>query len=215
MIDIPPKIIRTWFDTVLNPIISSLKREKRLLENGNLTWKYRKRDFEKLVSINDMIDDRYLDNFEQAQSFIEKLRDIQNEHDSELEKLRESCRNLYFSLSESEELLHQIEEIIKKNDDSKVKKEKPEELMPWIAEYIINDLGELDAYYVLHPLWNKNREKLKKVLNNDKLKILHEHFLLHKEKFEDEVEKCLCEIKDLRNELSLKSGEPLVPVEVN
>src|SRR5438046_254230 len=48
-----PQIVRSWFDTVVNPIIHSLKSEQELLERKNYTWQFRPGQLEAIRPIRE------------------------------------------------------------------------------------------------------------------------------------------------------------------
>jgi hypothetical protein len=41
-----PRIVRAWFDTIINPLLAALDVEKALLEDHNYSWQYYNNSFE-------------------------------------------------------------------------------------------------------------------------------------------------------------------------
>jgi hypothetical protein len=101
MNEVSPKIIRVWFDTILNPIIDGLNIEYSFLKKNNLTWRGFNSTFEGLKPIHTFFHYRYHANFEHLTAYHPVVLDIILEHDEALSRLRESCHNLYHKIKDS------------------------------------------------------------------------------------------------------------------
>ena len=217
MKNLSPKIIRTWFDTVLNPLIEGLEIELLYLNKKNLTWRGFNNTFEMLKPLNNFINYRYYANLEQCEYYYPKVSEIINDHDKYLSQLSESSYNLFHTLRNSKTFIDiynkQLEELIKNN--SEITKDRIEDLKEndnyrFIAEYIINNKEELDRTYVLSPIWNPNKGVFLNVLFSDEFRTLLNNKNTALDNFKNSVLKSINDLKDLIYELSFQSGEPIV-----
>ena len=64
-VTVGPRIVRAWFDTVVNPLIDALESEMRVMQDGNFTWRFRPAGFEYIRPIRQHLDPRFLANLEQ------------------------------------------------------------------------------------------------------------------------------------------------------
>jgi hypothetical protein len=212
-----PNLIRTWFDTVLNPIIRELKTELYCINNGNITWRFFRSYFEYLKPMHTMINYKFNDNFEQCIIYIDGLLEIINTHDDALEKLRNVSNNLYSAIINSPQLSDtynkNLDFYLKKHpdiDDQFEKELRSDNTLRFIAEYIINNREELDSAYILSPFWNEYSKDFISVLNDKNFSVEKRNFTKVFQKFKDIVGVSLNEIKRIRDILSIRYGEPLV-----
>jgi hypothetical protein len=214
---IQPKIVRTWFDTVLNPMIKGLENEKYFLENNNLTWRSYNNRFEFLKPILTFFDFQYYANYEQFLDNYEEIQQLIDKHDYNLTKLIESCYFLSNELIKSESLrsiyyneLENLKITNSKLEEYELNGLENEKNLQFIVEYIINDKEELESSYTLSPIWNAQMKNFKNILNEKQIKnsvVDKNNFL---EIFKKTVISTLSEFKKIRNNLSLNSGEPIV-----
>lgn len=208
-----PKLIRVWFDTVLNPIIDGLKREKYYARKKNWTWKSFNNNFEYIKYIHQYINIEYSDNAEQLSEYYPVLNDIAKNHDNEINNLKLSCESLFNSLIQDKGIEQRIKDnIIRIVDDDNKQSYKLDELpniQKWICEYIVNNVGELDSNYILYPIWNPNRKSFLSYLQQSLNKSNSEHLEQVGDSFLTVVEKSIAELKKLRNSLSMECDVPI------
>lgn len=212
-----PTIIRAWFDTVLNPLIEGLEIEKSFLEEKNLTWSGFGAYFKSLKPFFNFINQKFYPNLEQIENFYPMISESKDNYDKALDDLSNSCADLYLKLIHSEEIesiyndavknyleTHKsISENISFNENSQANRN-------YIAEYIINNKSNLDSGYILSPIWNPNKDMFKNILQSNNFNTLLKNQETALNKFSIELSTAISKLKDLRNELSLKYGEPII-----
>ena len=216
-----PKIIRVWFDTILNPMIEGLEIEIDYLNKSNLTWRGFNNSFQELKPLFNFCNYRYHANLDQSDRYYPIILETIEKHDNKLALLEESCLNLFSVLKNSQILKdlynEKVKEILKNNSeitDSRINDFKDENNYRYIAEYIINNRDNLDSGYTLSPIWNSFKDIFKNLLNDDTFKSLFQNQQTALTQFKEAVNKSLSDLKELRNKLSIQYGEPIVmPIE--
>lgn len=212
-----PKIARAWLDTVLNPLYKGLSSELYYLDKNNLTWKGINNSFEYMKPIQYMLDFEYSSNFEQMIDFFPNLSSKIDEHDQLLENLKENCTILFEILKFSDELrtLYNQELTKYSNSIGENSKESVIDLshphnLRFVAEYIINDRGDLDSSYLLSSIWNNSKNLFKDLLKNEKFQnyVLNKNLSLFQ--FKNCVIETISDVKIIRNKISFQTGEPIV-----
>jgi len=221
MNEISPKIVRVWFDTILNPIIEGLNIEFSFLKKNNLTWRGFNNTFEALKPVRTFFHYRYYANFDHLVAYHPIVQDNILLHDESLLRLSESCYNLYHQLKDSQLLKNNYDYALQsyfeanpKIDDYKKDNLIDNDNLKYIAEYILNGNNELDSAYTLSPLWNPNIILFKNILNNDEFNLLLSNQKEAINNFNNSLNSCLNSIKSLRYRLSSQYGEPLVMPEM-
>src|SRR5215510_2788931 len=102
--EVSPRIIRAWFDTVLNPLLYGLSIEADVLSQGNLTWRLRTQSPVSLVPVRSLLMDLVQANLDQFLSLHPECIGPIEEHDAELARLVECCRTLHGRLIASKEM---------------------------------------------------------------------------------------------------------------
>jgi hypothetical protein len=158
------RIVRAWFDTVINPLLQGLAWEQKRLSAKNWTWRYQTNDLESIRPCKQML--IAADNLEQFQGFYPAIAENVKSHDDHRAQLLVACQFLQKRLEESKEL----RALYEKTTASPVLDEihaslndlfgptKPEEHISVLAEYIVNNTGVLPSYFTISPLWNRFRE---------------------------------------------------------
>lgn len=211
-----PKIIRAWFDTVLNPIIKGLETELYFLDNNNLTWRGFISSFDALKPLFSFLSFHYKANFEQCSQFNPILPESIDKHDGALAKLNDSCGKLFDELKQSQILKDVYEQKLEKLSkdlilsEQTVSKLSNDNNLRFIAEYVINDLDDLDIAYTLSPIWNLFKDEFKAILENNEFKDSMLSFNNSLNEFKAVVKETCTNLKEFRNNLSLQYGEPLV-----
>ncbi len=216
MKQLSPKIIRTWFDTIFNPMIDGLNIEEQYLKEMNLTWRSFNNTFDMLKPLVNFTHPKYHANFEQIVVFHKTVLDTVILHDNDLKKLNDSCYILFNRLMQSKPFDKFLSQKFENNQNSKgvstliVAESEKEHFKRYIIEYVINNFDKLDSSYVISPIWNPNINEIKNFLKSDE-------FNLEKKQYDTSIisfNKTLIESKkalnEVRNQLSLEFGEPLV-----
>ncbi len=211
-----PNIVRVWFDTVLNPIISGLDNELYVLNKGNLTWRGFMNTFEELKPIAAFCEHRYKDNFEQILRHYPNLIEIISKYDELFEDLESKANQLYLALKSSNKLMaiynNGVDNYANNNaiSESKLKTLRNTNSYRFIAEYLINGFDELEPEYSLSPIWNKNIQEFKQLLNSEDFAILYADFKQSQIAFTEIIKQTITELKEVRFNLSEEADQPIV-----
>ena len=85
-------IIRSWLDTVMNPIYEGLTQVNKLLQQNNYSWDWANQDLTEIGTLLSYMDYRFIPNFEQlVNTEFKLLSNYQIEYDEKRDKLKESC----------------------------------------------------------------------------------------------------------------------------
>jgi hypothetical protein len=167
------RIVRAWFDTVINPLLQGLKVEEARLQQRNWTWQYRLGRLESIRRIEEMVPRLAIDNLEQFLSHNALLKAGFRLHDEQRMQLQVACQKLQSKIESSPELQvkyqhatsnHSLEEL-DVHLDQLFSNVPLNERLSLLAEYIINETPELPSYFTLSPLWNTSREEFVGILD--------------------------------------------------
>lgn len=210
-----PRIIRSWFDTVINPILESLKLEQRLLEDRNWTWRVPPGHLESIRPVEESAWQVSVDNLEQLISFYPNVEDLIERHDQEVSELQEACRALHMSLSASTPAKNAYDKA--KQDSSLTRAgttinsvlRGPEERdLDLLAQYIVNTADELLDYYVYSPVWNKYKSDFLVSLEDPVVKPLRDSTVQAGDRLLGTVTDLSALLKETRAGLSLQFDVP-------
>jgi len=218
-----PGIVRGWFDAVLNPMIQTLKYEQMRLEEGNWTWQVPPGHLESILPVKRMVQPLAEDTLEQFLNFHPDLKDEIEIYGSTRVQLEDACRSLQRAVEESGELLAIYQRA--KEDNSITPQgitvnsafglgQKDQENLEALAQYVVNRSGELPRFFVYSPVWNKYRDEFLALLdlpNINQKAIPVEHM---GQKLLKVIEELIEDLKETRNELSLKYDVPYVPTQM-
>lgn len=173
-------IVRAWFDTVINPSLAGLRIEREYLEKRNWTWRFQSGRLESIRPIQSLTGYMSVDNLELFTEFYPQIKNIMDEHDNKVERLSTACENLHRILADSPLLLDLYQRLTSPASLAKLKPAYPKQAvtiedlfssMPerrhleFLAEYILNNTGELPDYYTPSRLWNMYRNEFMDILN--------------------------------------------------
>lgn len=183
-----PRTVRAWFDTIINPLLKALERENSRLLRFNWTWQFRLRVLEVIRPMAQYISHETRDNLDQFLSFHDEVKVDIDQHDKEVELLRHACQRLHVALVKRSPLARLYEELttvdsLRSAWNQSRFRNMPLENVPAeqllseffggfqksdhvsvLAEYIINNVGDLPDHYTTAPFWNQYRERLVQVL---------------------------------------------------
>src|ERR1700689_850700 len=101
-------IVRSWFDTVINPLLQGLGSERRLLEKQNWTWRFEQLGLLSIALVESSIAYEALDNLDQFLTLgpapIQECKPMIGMHDELVGYLAGACRALHNALRDSAEL---------------------------------------------------------------------------------------------------------------
>lgn len=215
---IGPRIVRAWFDTVINPLIHSLEGEQELLNEKNWTWRFRPVGLESQRPVRAHIDPEARDNLEQLIEFYPDIKKAVEEHDKKVPLLLEKCKQLHQVIEESREL----REIYERGASPESLSEMGLTLvdlfgaypqldhLALLAQYIVNNTGDLPAYYSPARLWNKYRSEFIAILDHPAIRSDREATIKAGDALLRSVERLIRLLKEMRLQLSLEHDVPYV-----
>lgn len=212
-----PRIIRSWFDTVINPILEHLKLEEKLLVLRNWTWRVPPGQLESLRRVEESPWQVSSDNLEQFISFYPNVEDLIERHNEEATELQEACRALHNSLSASKPVKDAYAKA--KQDNSLTTQGTPinsvlrgseERDLDLLAQYIVNTADELPDYYVSSPVWNKYKSEFLVSLEDPALRPLRDSTVQAGERLLRTVNELSALLKQTRARLSLQFDVPFI-----
>ena len=214
--EVSPSIIRAWFDTVLNPLIYGLREEAGVLKRGDLTWRFESKRPVSLAPVRSLLMDAYQDNLDQFLSLHPECAGPMQEHDTALQLLVESCRELESALINSKEMQALFQhlttpEALGGRDVAEIfGAVLPVNWLKALAEYIINNVERLPRYYSTAGFWNEHSGEFLKLRESPEVRPAWESTVSATTRFSQEVDRLLDLLKKVRNELSLSAGLPIV-----
>jgi hypothetical protein len=171
---IGPRIVRAWFDTIVNPLLAALGSEKTHLDINNYTWQHYNGSFELIKKISQHITPEGRVNMEQFFECYSTVNDLVQKHDTEVEELNRRVSVLHGVLvkairnsteagvamptSELAEIQAYMKDYL-----SSAKDDNDGAII--LAQYIVNYSPELGGQYITALAWNKYRIKLLKLLD--------------------------------------------------
>ena len=215
---IGPRIVRAWFDTVINPMLNALRAENTLLQKKDWTWQFYQTGLEMIKPVSQYIDADAVDNLEQMLYFYPSLKGKIENHDEARDRLFQACRDLHTTIVSRSDLEDIYRTVISQESLAKLGKRmeemfgsrEPSDHINLLAEYIVNNTGEFPYYYTVSPLWNRYRERFLKVLGHPAVVPYTKKTTKAGEQLMRATEALVKGLKDVREELSLKHDVPYV-----
>ncbi len=167
-----PAIVRAWFDTVINPLLHGLSRERELLKEGNWTFRFYKRRFDELAPVKEYLHQAGSENLKQFLGFFPEGALLIQKHDQGIDRLREACIELFERIRTNAAFRREFEAIAAESA-SLLNKDfasnfgasfSPEDQQALLAEYLVNGIQNLPEYYTTHRLWAAYGARLASVL---------------------------------------------------
>ena len=171
-----PNLIRTWFDTVISPLIDAQHLEAQYLEKENWTWTHYPGTLDEIRPVESYVESHYQPNYNQFLSYHSDLEPLIRKHDELVHELTEHCRELegkILASSEYQELLETIQAQVNENPDvgprlfAGFEGNMNEESFDYLSSYIINHRKALPSYYILSTFWNEKAEEFLKLLGTE------------------------------------------------
>lgn len=234
-----PNIVRTWFDTVINPILAGLETEQRLLGQNNWTWQFRPgglesvRPFVAWIRLGVRVD--AWPNLEQFLTFHNEIKHHVHRHDEAVRLLTEACAKCHKALANSSELAAAYHEAVSPESVARLREKHPlrrgaveielsvnsqiaeyfgaypeGDHLALLAQYVLNGTADLPDYFAIAPLWNEYRGVFLAVLDAAGIRPAYDE-VVHKGKELKGINDVLMrELKESRLKLSLEHDVPYV-----
>jgi len=163
---IGPRIVRAWFDSVINPLIHALEVETELLSQRNWTWRFRPQGLESIRPVRAYLDHASRDNLGQYLQLNPWAASLVKEHDRRVGNLLERCRRLHDSLLRMKDLRELYVSCTSPSQLDRLRVDRaslfgayPEEdHLALLAELIVNNTPDLPLHYATAPLWNLHKD---------------------------------------------------------
>ena len=214
------RIIRSWFDTVMNPVLENLKLQETLLQARNWTWRVPPGHLESIRPVTDSPWQVNSDNLEQILNFYPKLEELIRYHNQQRSELEEACSALHQKLCTVRGLKEAYEEA--RADDSpqpdgnpmntvfRRSDERSDEYLDILAQYVVNTADELPGYNMFRAVWNKYRSEFLVSLGDAAVIPKRDSVVVAGERLLKTVNDLIREMKKTRARLSLKFDVPIV-----
>lgn len=216
---IGPRIVRAWFDTVINPLIESLEMELTLVRKGNWTWRFRPPSLELIRPARRYLEHFAVANLEQICHLDSETKAAIEKHDRTVEVASDGasalhravatdpafvrlCNTLWDPQALAAAGIQDVREIFGAYE--------PENGYDLIAQNIVNGTGALPRYYATSKFWNRHRETLMGTLAQPEVQPYHESLLQAGRSLEEAIQELLQRLRDRRLELSLDYDVPYV-----
>lgn len=173
-----PRIVRAWFDTVINPLLEWLDREQQLLAEKNWTWRFRPGTLEAIREVRAYVDRDAWPNLQQFGQLYPGIKRAEEAHDSQVAALKQNCQRLHKTLRASEDLLNIFRQVTSAESLRVIGKELrdlfgayPEsDYLDLAVEYVVNGTKDLPSYYTTAPLWNRHRDEFIAILERSPIR---------------------------------------------
>ena len=208
----PPPIVRDWFVKALNPLIYGLRMEVRLLSRGDLSWRFAQSTLVSLLPLKVRLSQNGQDLWDQFVGQFSEFREMADSHDRAVHEVDLSCSLLASSLVESVILRNIFDGAVSADGllEADVQQTfgaiSADAYLPLLAEYLINDLGELPAYYSTSQFWNRHQIEFRKTAEDLAIKLRWVNVRDNAKQLQSAAEKLLSRLLDVRSELSMNSG---------
>jgi len=211
---VDPKIIRAWFDTAVNPLLSGLESERTALEAKNWTWRFQPPRLLSMAPVREQV--RIAANLEQFFSFYPGCERLAKKHDTEVRTLFESCQSLHQVAARSKRLKEIYKTAVPrlvlpqgKSSEDLFGAHPVHEWMDVLAEHIVNGTDRLPSYYAPAQLWNENRGAFLSLRNDEEVRDRWQAVENAGQALFETANELIKELTSIRNHLSLEYGEPL------
>ncbi len=178
------RIVRAWFDTVVNPLIRALQTEQVHLDKRDWTWRFQPPSLEMFRPVAGHVSAAARDNLEQFLDFHKEASEKAKEHDKQLAELLQACLHLHTAVFQSDRLRRlyttltspdALKELAAKEPNLRLLLEQgqspeairnrffggyPEsEHLHVLAQYIVNHSPDLPSYFSTAPFGTNTKNR--------------------------------------------------------
>ncbi len=93
-----PKIVRAWFDTIINPLIEAVETETALVESRDWSWRFRPGGLESIRPVRQYLGHRAGANLEQLSELYPEFETGVGQHDEAVAQFESAVGALYEAL---------------------------------------------------------------------------------------------------------------------
>src|SRR5258708_8226836 len=152
--------VAAWIYTVINPLIDALRREDRLLQQRNLSWRYHSQRFEYILPVREYIGPNVMPNLEDFTADNPAFDHKFELHNQRVAAAEELATAFYEMLIAAPIFNQKVNEAFKKYEPKVTSTQNyasiesiKEHLPKFVAENLINNAHELPAHYTIHSFW--------------------------------------------------------------
>ena len=157
--------VQAWVYAIMNPLIESLRRETRLLGEGNLSWRAYSKRCEYIRPIPEYIESSQWPNYVDflADQVNAGFRERFERHDHQVCDVESTASRFFIGLTDSDEFQKQVEDALQKYlAAARGNPQYPDlgtirDLARVVAENLINRADHLPPHYMTHKFWEDYR----------------------------------------------------------
>jgi hypothetical protein len=215
-----PRIVRAWFDTVINPLVESLQAEEILLGRRNWTFTFRPPRLDLLRPLREYLPNEALANLDQLlRASDESLEDGVENHDAALARLYEAIISVHSMLVDNAEFRGLCDGLLSREHLSELGIGNPDEIFgayPFserynlVAQNVVNHMGLLSPHYTTAKFWNRHRLALLQILERPEVHGQYSRAVALGEELAAATRSLHSDLCELRDGLSLQYDIPLV-----
>jgi len=211
-----PNIVRAWFDTVFQYVLGRLASERGYLVRRNWTYRFYNQALEYITTLGDHMPTSARENLEQFVFFFPKVNDLLEDHDRKVGELTAACAAFHQAIVRDPRFQAAFAGI-----ETEARAEYGAEFSSHfgafsdssdfagiLAEYLVNNLGDLPSYYATSRLWNRFRDRFAEAMASPDI----ERHRLETEKIGQELlnasDNLIGTFKAIRSDLSLELDVP-------
>lgn len=218
---IGPQTAKAWLLTVINPSIKALKTEKEYLDKGNLTWRAQPGDFELIGRFGESIELQYFPNYEHFLFLNPDVMPRIGEYARRTDALRDVSRNLQDVIERSPELVQVYEKTTSETELKRLpvsiedvfRGDSMEHRLRYLAQLIVNCMGELPNYYTVSAFWNANHDRFLSIRKSSAIGPLDERQAAARLAMLHTVSDLIDTLTAIRNNLVQQFDVPPAPLE--
>jgi hypothetical protein len=213
-----PRIVRAWFDTVINPLIGSLETEMALAAKENWTWRYAPPRLELIRPAQRYLEPIAAASLEQISDLDPEIRTMIRSHDALVHAALEKAAALHGALITSSTFTALCDSLWNPEALAAAGIQEfevfggyaPKERYELIAQYIVNSTGDLPEYYGTSKFWNRYRSSLVRTLDSSEIHPNYEALVQVGANLITAARALLRRLKEVRLALSLEHDVPYV-----
>ncbi len=211
-----PNIVRAWFDTVFQYVLGRLESERGYLLRRNWSYRFYKRSLDRVASLGEHMPVSARANLEQFSFFFPEVNDLLEEHDRKVSELTAACASFHDMIVRDpcfQEAFADIETEARAEFEVEFSSHfgafsNRDDFAGVLAEYLVNNIGNLPGYYATARLWNRFRDRFAPVMASPPLESQRFETEDRGRQLLEAIEKLMETFKTIRSELSLEFDVP-------
>lgn len=226
-----PKVVRVWFDTVVNPLLSDLAMQHDCLHKRSWKFEHRTQSINGVSLLTQQQSSQYTVTGNQEQFFeiYTNIKDALNKREEAYLPFHEEVVEFYKIIRESDALLHIYKSCTSSESLQSVRKlirdpyaqslsdadllnklygGTDEQFLDELAQYIVNRTGEISEQYTHHPFWNTHGKSFLSLLRSAEAGYSERHIKEASESLLNEGLLLARLLEETKKQLSQQHGVP-------